>query len=77
MFRGYVSFTEGRHPRIDMKPEEMGLMSFKIQKEIFLILTLAVYIQFFMVNLNYSPETNMSPENQWLENVFPSQTVPF
>ena len=34
MFRGYVSFTEGRHPRIDMKPEEMGLMSFKILRDI-------------------------------------------
>jgi len=23
------------------------------------------------------PKTNMSPENQWLEDVFPTKTVPF
>ncbi len=25
----------------------------------------------------YSPETNMSPENQWLEDAFPIEMVPF
>ena len=25
----------------------------------------------------YSPKTNMSPENQWLEDVFPIKIVPF
>ena len=34
---------------------------------------------FFNPNTNcaYTPETNMSPENQWLEDVFPTKKVPF
>ena len=32
------------------------------------------FLLFFVVT---PPKTNMSPENQWLENVFPTEIVPF
>ena len=30
-----------------------------------------------MANVGTHPKTNMSPENEWLEDVFPIKIVPF